>query len=857
MSVTINKISFYSGLDEDGSNFGANLSNPPLDIFSNPLNPNYLRGGIGQKHWVAIDLSVQWGLEFVEFSTNLVNQTVTITDGEQILSNEPAQITRNTNASFIKAGFVVGDAVQFLVAGVGFGLPVIITSITHKEITLNFGIIDTLFYADLNGVTPIQALDFKYNIIGNNDSDTFVSRLNGVDENKFSITNLDTNDLVTENEFIPLGDKNWHQIDETITSHRHGYVLGAGFTPLAGTQRFLLFHSFTNLDISSENFDADGNIDIDLLEEFIGEASQKYIYDIGVKTDLLDANYRFQFSDGDAELNELSLKDGNVGFYDELYNGGATTLSVSSVTYEDNATTDPVSSLIINKETKVKITITDSTTGVNGFFTTGADEGVAQISLFEKPTATINEDVSKSYLENINFNRVIFNYGGTISSDNLIEGDGIVSLTGTLIDSKTLELEMVVAGTGDFMTGEDYIMTFNGVGVEATQSIPNIRIALLADEGKAEIFFPNDYCTSLGSFKHHGGIQSEVPKGVPEDGLFSNFCLTINKEQTTGSKTYDIDLKSVTIEIVAEHQTDSTRNFVLQSDVFNTGLSNYTSKNKGYQLKTTDEFNTCFWQELYTDETPTQKFFDLGYAFKLRWEEWRSLITDPDFLLTSNNVWHQYQNTDWKLKYNIVTSTEVTEQGTTETFIAPATKSICFDEFIDYEETCEIFGFTATYSKLEIVVSDLNNPATIFTSKLPKDRKLKVVATIEGDWSSTPSYPFNIYGLLRLDATTTGGVSYIRELSSLKDVPNGSEWEGVSNPLRADLTIDDSVAPFPIVIEGIIDGTKLDDSSEFCISARVGASLDPSFTPPVPATAKLLENGELKNLEDATIKIIE
>ena len=51
MSITVENIRIYSGIDADGSQYNSNLNSPPADLLTNTDYPRYLSGGIGENYW--------------------------------------------------------------------------------------------------------------------------------------------------------------------------------------------------------------------------------------------------------------------------------------------------------------------------------------------------------------------------------------------------------------------------------------------------------------------------------------------------------------------------------------------------------------------------------------------------------------------------------------------------------------------------------------------------------------------------------------------------------------------------------------------------------------------------------------
>ena len=124
-----------------------------------------LMGCVGDFMYCKIDFYVAWSVLDTIFTFNSTAQTITIDNC-------------GGTDSFIDAGFQVGDTivVQGTAGNVDDGTYTIAT-LDDTVITVLEAISTTGVYANVNiyGATSINALDFYYNMVGNNDNQTFIS----------------------------------------------------------------------------------------------------------------------------------------------------------------------------------------------------------------------------------------------------------------------------------------------------------------------------------------------------------------------------------------------------------------------------------------------------------------------------------------------------------------------------------------------------------------------------------------------------------------------------------------------------------------------------------------------------------
>lgn len=160
----------------------------------------------------------------------------------------------------------------------------------------------------------------------------------------------------------------------------------------------------------------------------------------------------------------------------------------------------------------------------------------------------------------------------------------------------------------------------------------------------------------------------------------------------------------------------------------------------------------------------------------------------------------------------------------------------------NYDENAGIVPFTALIETFH-AGDNTNLGGSILTTV-----NTKVKVTFTGQFLTDPDWAFGVYGIIELDGKNIGGISVIRQISSIFTAEIDTPFLGIVTSL-AKVTINDTVAPTTIIVEDEIDFTKIPVSilnlDKAKLTARLGriASIDFCI---------LQENGFEIQLEDAS-----
>ena len=131
-----------------------------------------------------------------------------------------------------------------------------------------------------------------------------------------------------------------------------------------------------------------------------------------------------------------------------------------------------------------------------------------------------------------------------------------------------------------------------------------------------------------------------------------------------------------------------------------------------------------------------------------------------------------------------------------------------------YEVPANILPFTGKIETFDsISLADLSGTVS-------KINNTRIKATFESDFTTHPDYPFSFYGIIEVDTKSTGGISFIRQISTIIEPENDTPFVGLNGNL-AKITV--TTSPDKVVVEADLDISKLpSDLNNYKLSARVG-----------------------------------
>ncbi len=233
-------------------------------------------------------------------------------------------------------------------------------------------------------------------------------------------------------------------------------------------------------------------------------------------------------------------------------------------------------------------------------------------------------------------------------------------------------------------------------------------------------------------------------------------------------------------------------------------------QNRNFKLASTDEQNIISFFRVGALDDASNYGYEMDYAFKFRYEEWRQLNTfDKTFTQNPTQNWAQYANANgWQVQFVLTANVYDPVADYTTQFIRTANLTIK-DETVSSDG---LGGTITTDIKTFVFVGAGYNDASGF---ILNDDITHVVATFTGDFSSFPAGSDAYYGKLSLDVEGQGGINFVDEAGTDTDVLSSSMW--MAKPVLT------KVNNTTITLEGDIDPTKIDlQQNRYLIYARLG-----------------------------------
>jgi len=276
-------------------------------------------------------------------------------------------------------------------------------------------------------VTPMEAIRYNWNLIGNSENPTFNSKIDNSNQ-ELTVNNYPTGSTpVTAMNFF--GDLSYQIGSATITRLATGTV--------TGQQQFRIIHEFyiTPFFLSAQYTDLQNGV---APSYFLNAECLKFIFRIEAGEDLSNPN-SFQFS----QTLDVS---GNSGWFNESFNSGYTDYSVKSISYEDDISTNSVPGIQLSaNKTRIKIVIENTVS--NPFLNNNTDftANFSYLPEFE----TEYQQNGKNAIENFYFDRGRgFQTVGSaaIAGDNFGTDEQVFeTIEATFTSTSEIEIELLVS----------------------------------------------------------------------------------------------------------------------------------------------------------------------------------------------------------------------------------------------------------------------------------------------------------------------------------------------------------------------------------------------------------------------------
>ncbi len=746
-------------------------------------------------------------------------------------SDGASQLTRSTG-SFLDDGFFVGSNVSW--SGTASGTPFtgsgVITTLTPTVMRL--GSITGTFpsagdYPFNDGTTVnlsmniqstdnVQGINFNYNLIANSDiaSASLNSLVDGTTP-RFEAVGLDPTDTVTIIPMTPVGFNSGHSVFSSS-------IVGLGKT--GPVQKFKITVLFQIIPL------------FDVLSDLQNNVAPTFLFDSDSLTDVFKLQFLPQLNNPNISIFTDSTSTalaGNVGWFDENFNGNTSIYSTVGVSYTNPSGTNVTG---VSKDEPTNFQISINQTGASA--TSKYKIGFLTIP-FDK---TLISDNSKKNYENLilnDLNQVVdqstaqFTFAGY--------GNPSGAKMGIRFDSVTNNGTNVLIN-GQFQPNNAFTTYFDSIDEsnwnyllyvsladESLATNVSDRTTLRCDFGQLQTVAPSfilgDISTEL--LNHAQGITNiggSSYLGTVEDEVLTKSLLYLDT-----AKTESIDVIKFKVEgfntingstFDCENIEIDTSGFPLDSN----GVQLFSvDTTRGFQMASGVDKNFVKIVRDQTNDTGTKKAFWVYFAIRPRWEYWIENTNVPDELTDGtkqfngkNQNWARLDSVfnKWKLRFSIETNLNsnglvVNTKNSKNIYIRTFDESNVWDGSIThYDETKTTNLFTGLNADNVRTNAILDSEKTLIEADFDLE-------DVSGDVGTIGDY----YGVIRIETFEQGGIKGIEMISSVLD-----NIDGILKPVSGSTKCKvEKISATKIRLSALIDNEFLNTSIvQYKTSARIG-----------------------------------
>lgn len=763
-----------------------------------PLTPSpFLVGSFLDKITTIVIVSVHWESINVLCTFNATSQT----------------ITRNDNQSFINDEFSVGDTFDVVGSGSNDGSYTIATISTNGQvITTVEALVNESTTCSFYGTTPINALNFYFNLIENNQQLTF---------NSLTDTNTACLKVASGNPFN-VGDTN--NLVQATTSL--GWDNGSGtirrLVDVGYERRFDIEHTYfispyylAGEPVCSGEVIGNSNIvpnaqailswgQILPPNYFYGNNSLKYVCKVDAKYSLANPNIYHT-----TDIN-YPFPLGNVGYLNEFLNGGTPNYSYLEGYLLENAFCPQCPMSTYNSGTidlgcvetvfNFYIHVADGSVTTGGF-------GVGTlmiINLFYCPQDNSRYTNTPTNMnENFLLDRIVMGVGNSnINGENFGTAyQGLWEGYGNPIDANT-----ILGGCAVYLSPQIKAFLLSRPAwdrhlmLTCTFQNPSVTDMQLTDRNTVLLYYKkSDYDLqdpTLISFSDTLFFQypdtttngTTDYKGIVGDLVLSKSYFTIDNTAILSNFKAEIQaINTVTGESIV---LQSTNNAVQSAD----SICEKVEETNRYKLPDNSPYNQTVFQRNVAFDTETVIGYEFDYGFILRYETWVKVPEAAQAFKCENyQDWSIYSlEPNWQVA--LVLTADATKNDYTTTFIHTCPITVKDETFTDDGFGGQITSSITTYYQDNTGYVDAKG--MIFS-----DRNTHVILTCIGNFTSLPLGRTGYGGYLGVDLIDTGGV-FFRDIITSDATPlNDSIWAYQAFVSKVDNST--------VTIECDIDYTKL------------------------------------------------
>lgn len=745
-----------------------------------------------------------------------------------IFSATTSQITRTTG-SFIDDGFIAGDTIDIFddINNPAVGTDLVITYVSNTLIY--FTGTCTPFTGStgvVRGKTALRGFKLSYNLIDNNASKDFANLQDG---NLMSWTaeNVGLGAIGARSTAWVTG--TWANNAKTgkTGSFRIKFVQDVD----AYTQEFQFEHQFRVFPyfLDAERAQLLGGSNISTL---LNNSTYKYIFDLKGGVTSQNPN--------EIKIVEDNQLLGNVGGFDETFNGGLPNFAIESISYADGTTGLPVTGIQAEGTTDVTV-IVNSPTGIGMNYN---HAGMVYVSALPPDSDIVQTD---EYETNFIFDSLRQVRGTAAASSTIIQNLSINLYSGGTKLQFIFTLDFTTLQEARLVNGDDFAIMIavddlNNLGVYRTTMLDTTSIEISSD------------VTGLYTISDFGFYRQDMAVGV--DTPFSNYvgCVedTALLEFTFGLDTsLDANISEMRFKFVA-YNTVSGEYFTITEDKIGFGTPIYSgatqqinlSKAQPYQQSTSGDFK---YITVANDSTSgSTEYYLVRYPFRVPYMDYTALSGADGVFFDSteanNGLNMEASHYDGVNNYQLRLIVEADVKGTAGTVTTYINRFPYFDIYTYNDDNS-----LAQFSSIAITSNTVAGVA-LPTTEILRDADTLIKTTFT--YNSAISTSLEVDGMTRAEKNDAGGLAIQGEINSIDATPTFMNFEPVSGQTKLKITNNGTTVVFETLF-------KKEYVNLFPAGTQIRISSRIMHDAGLMATGKLTEAGAYKQLEDGNIKEIE
>lgn len=760
-----------------------------LDLNSGTFT-HFLLGFVGQKMKRITEVATSWNFQA---TTTLTSDVVT----------GGTTITRSLG-SWHDDQFQIGDDIHYRSAPDGHFQFNVVTNVTDLVMTVSVPWAFTKLSTTVrvHGITKLLGVNYLSNLIENDDPVGYISKVDNISTKKwageFTLAEYDASTIITA---VQSGLVNsWKMGSDNVTMQ----IIQLGTVANDYVQILQVVEIFTITPF----FDNISNLEAGIKPDYLIDAkSLRSIARFELLHTILNPIIKHELDDS-----ESPDTNGNVGYYDEHFNGFTPVeFSKDSIVYV-NASNE--NKIVIDELTSITCKI-DSATDL-------LSQGNSQ---FQMNLIFLNEDIDNS--DNIDTNFAFDTVFGVADGSSKGGENGIFSnVVGNIVANQLVVTADITFSPAQQSLIEDgkYIIAIatNDHTVDIDQSkLVNVNMDINDFIKNNDI--PDLMAIDTNFFYEHPhdkGTQGKTDfQGWVEDGILMSADFTLDLS-------LDAVILNMNVRLMARNSV-SGEDFEIAcipldfaSAIISGGVQQIDiDSERGFKLVEDSQFNFIKVQTLA--QVGDLQHYDLDIGFKLQWMDWQALAdADPVFFDNSeindglNRLISNYSAlNDYDIVMFIDAQVSNGVANTNYRFISPGLRT--------FEYETDDTGDPST--KWEGLIETFDQSANNLNGNLhgTQNTEVKVTFTaLSGGISEAV-----LYGIIRLEEFQQGGLFNIFEISSFRNrlitdnplIPKAGETRAIFT-----VNVDN------VEVECAIDFSKLNPTSQYKISARLGTACNES-----------------------------